>query len=94
MAKTSGSIRSGEGGNFLAYASIRGQAGNSRIIEKNFRSSRSASKWLEKVSNKFSKGNFAEWGMVEGKRGNILQHRDFSKEFSMRDARAFRRGYK
>ena len=54
MAKTAGGVRGGtSGGNFQASVSVTNRNGNTRWLQKNFRTQSQAEKWIDRVAERF-----------------------------------------
>ena len=104
MAKTSGGVRSGSssrssGGNYQAYVAVQNRQGDTRWLQKSFRTQSQAEKWIDKVASRFdspAKSGFATTAAIDKdtKRGTQydIYNRDLTREFERKDAREFRAG--
>ena len=101
MAKSSGGVRGGNSRNknFTASVSVDNRNGETRWLQKNFRTQKQAEKWIDNVAERFdspAKSGFARYASIDKdtKRGTIYDvfTRDLTKEFEVKDKRAFRSG--
>lgn len=103
MAKTSGGVRGGSssssGGNFQASVSVINKNGETRWLQKNFRTQKQAEKWIDDVATRFdspAKSGFATSAAIDKdtKRGTQYDifNRDLTREFEAKEKRAFKAG--
>ena len=100
MAKTAGGVRGGtSGGNFQASVSVTNRNGNTRWLQKNFRTQSQAEKWIDRVAERFdspAKSVFATTAAIDRdtKHGTEydIYNRDLAREFEVKDKREFRAG--
>ena len=67
MAKTSGGVRSkslprSSGGNYQASVAVENRQGETRWLQKNFRTQKQAEQWIDRVASRFdspAKSGFA-----------------------------------
>lgn len=101
MAKTSGGVRGGGtgGGNFQASVSVTNRNGDTRWLQKSFRTQSQAEKWIDRVAERFdspAKSGFATSAAIDRdtKRGTEydVYNRNLAREFEIKDKREFRAG--
>lgn len=102
MAKTAGGLRSGSssrsGGNFQASVAVQNRNGETRWLQKNFRTQSQAEKWIDRVASRFdspAKSGFATAAIDKDTRRGTqydIYNRDLAREFEVRDRREFRAG--
>ena len=104
MAKTSGGVRSksssrSSGGNYQASVAVENRRGETRWLQKNFRTQKQAEQWIDRVASRLdspAKGGFATTAAIDKdtKRGtqDDIYNRDLAREFEVKDKREFRAG--
>ncbi|WP_303013858.1 hypothetical protein [uncultured Bacteroides sp.] len=104
MAKTSGGVRSksssrSSGGNYQASVAVENRRGETRWLQKNFRTQKQAEQWIDRVASRFdspAKSGFATTAAIDKdtKRGTQydIYNRDLAREFEVKDKREFRAG--
>ena len=100
MAKTAGGVRGGtSGGNFQASVSVTNWNGNTRWLQKNFRTHSKAEKWNDRMAERFyspEKSGLATTAAKDRdtKHGTDydIYNRDLAREFEVKDKREFRAG--
>ena len=104
MAKTSGGVRSGSssrssGRNYQASVAVQNRQGETRWLQKNFRTQSQAEEWIDRVASRFdspTKSGFATAAAIDKdtRRGTQydIYNRDLAPEFEVRDRREFRAG--
>lgn len=104
MAKTSGGVRSGSssrssGRNYQASVAVQNSQGETRWLQKNFRTQSQAEEWIDRVASRFdspTKSGFATAAAIDKdtRRGTQydIYNRDLAREFEVRDRREFRAG--
>lgn len=104
MAKTSGGVRGGSSlrssrGNYQASVAVENHHGETRWLQRNFRTQSQAEKWIDRVASRFdspSKSGFATTAAIDKdtKGGTVydVYNRDLAREFEVKDKREFRAG--
>ena len=104
MAKTSGGVRSkslprSSGGNYQASVAVENRQGETRWLQKNFRTQKQAEQCIDRVASRFdspAKSGFATTAAIDKdtKRGTQydIYNRDLAREFETKDKREFRAG--
>lgn len=102
MAKTSGGVRNNgrsSGGNYQASVAVLNRQGETRWLQKSFRTQSQAEKWIDRVASRFdspAKSGFATTAAIDKdtKRGTQYDifNRDLAREFEAKDKREFRAG--
>lgn len=103
MAKTAGGVRgkssSKSGGNYQASVAVENRNGETRWLQKNFRTQKQAEKWIDRVASRFdspAKSGFATTASIDKdtKRGTQydIYNRDLAREFEIKDKREFKAG--
>lgn len=102
MAKTAGGIRSNgrsSGGSFQASVSVVNRQGDTRWLQKSFRTQKQAERWIDRVASRFdspAKPGFATSAAIDRdtRRGTVydVYNRDLAREFEVKDRREFAAG--
>ena len=105
MAKTYGGIRENAGGsqkapkNYTASVSVINKNGETRWLQKSFRTQKQGEKWIDDVAERFdspSKAGFATTAAIDKdtKKGTQYDifNRDLTREFEAKDKREFKKG--